>query len=53
MAVAREIETVLLFLSGLGMPDPDAHPRVDSGSCGVRTDAALSALDPVLDAEHP
>ncbi|MFI2374391.1 non-hydrolyzing UDP-N-acetylglucosamine 2-epimerase [Streptomyces sp. NPDC018964] len=40
-----------VFFSGLGIPDPDVHLGVGSGSHGVQTGAVLSALDPVL-AEH-
>ncbi|MFE5242557.1 MULTISPECIES: non-hydrolyzing UDP-N-acetylglucosamine 2-epimerase [unclassified Streptomyces] len=42
-----------VFFSGLGIPDPDVHLGVGSGSHGVQTGAVLSALDPVLDAEKP
>lgn len=42
-----------VFFSGLGIPDPDIHLGVGSGSHGVQTGAVLSGLDPVLDAERP
>ncbi|MFF9566436.1 non-hydrolyzing UDP-N-acetylglucosamine 2-epimerase [Streptomyces sp. NPDC014685] len=42
-----------VFFSGLGIPDPDVHLGVGSGSHGVQTGAVLSALDPVLEAEQP
>lgn len=42
-----------VFFSGLGIPDPDVHLGVGSGSHGVQTGAVLSALDPVLAAERP
>ncbi|OSC73962.1 UDP-N-acetylglucosamine 2-epimerase (non-hydrolyzing) [Streptomyces sp. BF-3] len=42
-----------VFFSGLGIPDPDVHLGVGSGSHGVQTGSVLSALDPVLDAEQP
>ncbi|MGW1430049.1 non-hydrolyzing UDP-N-acetylglucosamine 2-epimerase [Streptomyces sp. NPDC002431] len=42
-----------VFFSGLGIPDPDVHLGVGSGSHGVQTGAVLSALDPVLEAERP
>ncbi|MFF4757117.1 non-hydrolyzing UDP-N-acetylglucosamine 2-epimerase [Streptomyces sp. NPDC001292] len=42
-----------VFFSGLGIPDPDVHLGVGSGSHGVQTGAVLSALDPVLDAHRP
>ncbi|MEV6107240.1 UDP-N-acetylglucosamine 2-epimerase (non-hydrolyzing) [Streptomyces sp. NPDC051940] len=42
-----------VFFTGLGIPDPDVHLGVGSGSHGVQTGAVLSALDPVLEAEQP
>lgn len=42
-----------VFFSGLGIPDPDVHLGVGSGSHGVQTGSVLSALDPVLDREQP
>jgi UDP-N-acetylglucosamine 2-epimerase (non-hydrolysing) len=42
-----------VFFSGLGIPDPDVHLGVGSGSHGVQTGAVLSAMDPVLELERP
>ncbi|MFD5643112.1 non-hydrolyzing UDP-N-acetylglucosamine 2-epimerase [Streptomyces anulatus] len=42
-----------VFFEGLGIPDPDVHLGVGSGSHGVQTGSVLSALDPVLEAEKP
>ncbi|RKS68391.1 UDP-N-acetylglucosamine 2-epimerase (non-hydrolysing) [Actinomadura pelletieri DSM 43383] len=42
-----------VFFAGLGIPDPDVHLGVGSGSHGVQTGAVMAALDPVLDAERP
>ncbi len=42
-----------VFFEGLGIPDPDVHLGVGSGSHGMQTGAVLSALDPVLDREKP
>ncbi|CNE15428.1 UDP-N-acetylglucosamine 2-epimerase [Mycobacterium tuberculosis] len=42
-----------IFFTGLGIPDPDVHLGVGSGSHGVQTGAVMAALDPVLDAERP
>ncbi|GAB2781181.1 non-hydrolyzing UDP-N-acetylglucosamine 2-epimerase [Streptomyces daliensis] len=42
-----------VFFTGLGIPSPDVHLGVGSGSHGAQTGAALSALDPVLEAERP
>lgn len=42
-----------VFFDGLGIPDPDVHLGVGSGSHGVQTGAVLSALDPVLERERP
>jgi UDP-N-acetylglucosamine 2-epimerase (non-hydrolysing) len=37
-----------VFFSGLGIPDPDVHLGVGSGSHGVQTGAVLAGLDPIL-----
>jgi UDP-N-acetylglucosamine 2-epimerase (non-hydrolysing) len=42
-----------VFFSGLGIPDPDVHLGIGSGSHGVQTGKALAALDPVLAEEAP
>ncbi|MDX3112111.1 non-hydrolyzing UDP-N-acetylglucosamine 2-epimerase [Streptomyces scabiei] len=42
-----------VFFQGLGIPDPDVHLGVGSGSHGVQTGAVLSALDPVFEREQP
>jgi UDP-N-acetylglucosamine 2-epimerase (non-hydrolysing) len=42
-----------VFFSGLGIPAPDIHLGVGSGSHGVQTGAVLSGLDPVLDEHRP
>lgn len=42
-----------VFFSGLGIPDPDIHLGIGSGSHGVQTGRTLAALDPVLAAEQP
>lgn len=42
-----------VFFTGLGIPDPDIHLGVGSGSHGVQTGAVLSGLDPVLDEHQP
>jgi UDP-N-acetylglucosamine 2-epimerase (non-hydrolysing) len=42
-----------VFFSGLGIPDPDVHLGVGSGSHGVQTGAVLAAMDKVLEAEKP
>ncbi|WP_411115923.1 non-hydrolyzing UDP-N-acetylglucosamine 2-epimerase [Streptomyces sp. 058-1L] len=42
-----------VFFDGLGIPDPDVHLGVGSGSHGTQTGAVLSALDPVLEREKP
>lgn len=42
-----------VFFSGLGIPAPDVHLGVGSGSHGVQTGAILAALDPVLGGEAP
>ncbi|MFC1416586.1 non-hydrolyzing UDP-N-acetylglucosamine 2-epimerase [Streptacidiphilus cavernicola] len=42
-----------VFFSGLGIPDPDVHLGVGSGSHGAQTGSVLTALDPVLEREQP
>ncbi|MEO3926545.1 UDP-N-acetylglucosamine 2-epimerase (non-hydrolyzing) [Micromonosporaceae bacterium B7E4] len=42
-----------VFFTGLGIPDPDVHLGIGSGSHGVQTGNTLAALDPVLAAERP
>lgn len=42
-----------VFFSGLGIPDPDIHLGVGSGSHGVQTGSMLAALDPIFDKERP
>jgi UDP-N-acetylglucosamine 2-epimerase (non-hydrolysing) len=42
-----------VFFTGLGIPDPDVHLAVGSGSHGVQTGAVLSAMDAVLTREQP
>lgn len=42
-----------VFFTGLGIPEPDIHLGVGSGSHGVQTGAVLSGLDPVLDEHRP
>ncbi|MEU5990644.1 UDP-N-acetylglucosamine 2-epimerase (non-hydrolyzing) [Spirillospora sp. NPDC047418] len=42
-----------VFFSGLGIPDPDVHLGVGSGSHGVQTGAVMAALDPILENERP
>jgi UDP-N-acetylglucosamine 2-epimerase (non-hydrolysing) len=42
-----------VFFTGLGIPDPDVHLGVGSGSHGVQTGAVLGAMDPVLELERP
>ncbi|GAB2739121.1 non-hydrolyzing UDP-N-acetylglucosamine 2-epimerase [Nocardioides pakistanensis] len=42
-----------VFFTGLGIPDPDIHLGVGSGSHGVQTGTILSGLDPVLDEHQP
>ncbi|GAA3902681.1 non-hydrolyzing UDP-N-acetylglucosamine 2-epimerase [Actinoplanes auranticolor] len=42
-----------VFFTGLGIPDPDVHLGVGSGSHGVQTGAVLGAMDPVLEREQP
>ncbi|MFE7469204.1 non-hydrolyzing UDP-N-acetylglucosamine 2-epimerase [Streptomyces sp. NPDC057499] len=42
-----------VFFSGLGIPDPDVHLGIGSGSHGIQTGGVLAAMDPVLAAERP
>ncbi len=42
-----------VFFTGLGIPDPDIHLGVGSGSHGEQTGRILAALDPVLASERP
>jgi UDP-N-acetylglucosamine 2-epimerase (non-hydrolysing) len=42
-----------VFFDGLGIPAPDVHLGVGSGSHGAQTGSVLSALDPVLEREKP
>jgi UDP-N-acetylglucosamine 2-epimerase (non-hydrolysing) len=42
-----------VFFTGLGIPDPEIHLGVGSGSHGVQTGAILAKLDPVLTAAAP
>ncbi|MGI5215778.1 non-hydrolyzing UDP-N-acetylglucosamine 2-epimerase [Plantactinospora sp. CA-290183] len=42
-----------VFFSGLGIPDPDVHLGVGSGSHGTQTGRILEAMDPVLARENP
>lgn len=42
-----------VFFSGLGIPDPDVHLGVGSGSHGDQTARILAAIEPVLGAEQP
>ncbi|MBM7439178.1 non-hydrolyzing UDP-N-acetylglucosamine 2-epimerase [Streptomyces sp. HB132] len=42
-----------VFFDGLGIPDPDVHLGVGSGSHGAQTGSVLLALDPVLEREKP
>lgn len=42
-----------VFFSGLGIPDPDVHLGVGSGSHGAQTGGVLAAIDPVLAEEKP
>ncbi|WBB81621.1 UDP-N-acetylglucosamine 2-epimerase (non-hydrolyzing) [Micromonospora sp. WMMD882] len=42
-----------VFFSGLGIPAPDVHLGIGSGTHGVQTGNTLAALDPVLAAEQP
>ncbi|MEU1122681.1 UDP-N-acetylglucosamine 2-epimerase (non-hydrolyzing) [Streptomyces sp. NPDC005899] len=42
-----------VFFDGLGIPSPDVHLGVGSGSHGAQTGSVLTALDPVLEREKP
>ncbi len=42
-----------VFFDDLGIPAPDVHLGVGSGSHGVQTGAMLTGLDPVLDEHRP
>jgi UDP-N-acetylglucosamine 2-epimerase (non-hydrolysing) len=42
-----------VFFTGLGIPDPDVHLGIGSGSHGVQTGGVLAAIDPVLAEENP
>jgi UDP-N-acetylglucosamine 2-epimerase (non-hydrolysing) len=42
-----------VFFRDLGIPEPDVHLGVGSGSHGVQTGAILGALDSVLDEHRP
>lgn len=42
-----------VFFDDLGIPAPDVHLGVGSGSHGAQTGAMLAALDPVLEAHRP
>ncbi|MCL1869578.1 MAG: UDP-N-acetylglucosamine 2-epimerase (non-hydrolyzing) [Promicromonosporaceae bacterium] len=42
-----------VFFRDLGIPDPDVHLGVGSGSHGVQTGAILGALDAVFDEHRP
>ncbi|WDZ87815.1 non-hydrolyzing UDP-N-acetylglucosamine 2-epimerase [Micromonospora cathayae] len=42
-----------VFFSGLGIPDPDVHLGIGSGSHGVQTGGVLAAIDPVLAEQQP
>ena len=42
-----------VFFTGLGIPNPDVHLGVGSGSHGFQTGAVLAGLDPVLERERP
>ncbi|MFI7577264.1 non-hydrolyzing UDP-N-acetylglucosamine 2-epimerase [Micromonospora sp. NPDC049497] len=42
-----------VFFSGLGIPDPDVHLGIGSGSHGVQTGRTLAAMDPVLEEHRP
>jgi UDP-N-acetylglucosamine 2-epimerase (non-hydrolysing) len=42
-----------VFFTGLGIPSPEVHLGVGSGSHGTQTGAVLGALDPVLELERP
>ncbi|WP_040155759.1 non-hydrolyzing UDP-N-acetylglucosamine 2-epimerase [Mobilicoccus massiliensis] len=42
-----------VFFDDLGIPKPDVHLGVGSGSHGVQTGSMLAGLDPVLDEHRP
>ncbi|MCD0443727.1 UDP-N-acetylglucosamine 2-epimerase (non-hydrolyzing) [Glycomyces sp. A-F 0318] len=42
-----------VFFSEFGIPDPDFHLGIGSGTHGAQTGAMLAAIDPILDAERP
>ncbi|MEV0427364.1 UDP-N-acetylglucosamine 2-epimerase (non-hydrolyzing) [Micromonospora sp. NPDC050495] len=42
-----------VFFSGLGIPAPDVHLGIGSGSHGMQTGRILEAIDPVLAREAP
>ncbi|WFE39465.1 UDP-N-acetylglucosamine 2-epimerase (non-hydrolyzing) [Micromonospora sp. WMMD998] len=42
-----------VFFSGLGIPRPDVHLGIGSGSHGEQTGRILAALDPVFAAQRP
>ncbi|MGN6129725.1 MAG: non-hydrolyzing UDP-N-acetylglucosamine 2-epimerase [Nocardioidaceae bacterium] len=42
-----------VFFTGLGIPDPNLHLGVGSGSHGVQTGAVLTSLDPALEEHRP
>ncbi|MEU6858686.1 UDP-N-acetylglucosamine 2-epimerase (non-hydrolyzing) [Glycomyces sp. NPDC046736] len=42
-----------VFFTEFGIPQPDFHLGIGSGSHGAQTGAMLAAIDPILDAEQP
>jgi hypothetical protein len=52
MKVMYDVNLSDVFFTGLGIPDPDVHLGVGSGSDGVQTGAVLGAMDPVLELER-
>ncbi len=48
-----DVELSDVFFTGLGIPEPDFHLGVGSGSHGAQTGAMLTALDPIFDRERP
>ncbi|PZF98316.1 non-hydrolyzing UDP-N-acetylglucosamine 2-epimerase [Micromonospora deserti] len=42
-----------IFFSGLGIPAPDVHLGIGSGSHGAQTGGVLAAIDPVLAERRP
>jgi UDP-N-acetylglucosamine 2-epimerase (non-hydrolysing) len=42
-----------VFFTEFGIPEPDFHLGIGSGSHGAQTGAMLAAIDPILDAEKP